>query len=86
MKNKLSDLRNHLFAQLEAVREASAEDLQKEVQRAESVSDISRVLIETAKLEVDYLRHVGGDGKACSAFIESTPELPPAPALGRATK
>lgn len=76
MKNKLSDLRDHLFAQLEAVREAADEDLAKEVQRASSVSDISRVLIESAKVEIDYFRHIGGENSA-SSFIESKPELPP---------
>ena len=76
MKNKLSDLRDHLFAQLEAVREAADEDLAKEVQRASSVSDISRVLNESAKVEIDYFRHIGGENSA-SSFIESKPELPP---------
>ena len=77
MKNKLSDLRDHLFAQLEAVREADDDSLAKEVQRAQSVSDISRVLIESAKVEIDYFRHIGGENPA-SSFIESKPSLPPA--------
>lgn len=77
MKNKLSDLRDHLFAQLEAVREADDDNLAKEVQRAQSVSDISRVLIESAKVEIDYFRHIGGEHSA-SLFIESKPALPPA--------
>lgn len=64
MKNKLSDLRDHLFAQLEAVREADDDNLAKEVQRAQSVSDISRVLIESAKVEIDYFRHIGGEHSA----------------------
>ena len=76
MKNKLSDLRDHLFAQLEAVREATDEDLAKEVQRASSVSDISRVLIVSAKVEIDFFRHIGGENSA-SSFIESKPALPP---------
>jgi hypothetical protein len=79
MKNKLSDLRDHLFAQLEAVREAKDEDLAKEVQRAQSVSDISRVLIDSAKVEIEYFKHIGGENSA-SAFIESKPALPPAKA------
>ena len=77
MKNKLSDLRDHLFAQLEAVREASDENLQKEVQRAQSVSDIGRVLIDSAKVEIEYFRHIGGESSS-SSFIESKPALPPA--------
>jgi len=77
MKNKLSDLRDHLFAQLEAVREADDDNLAKEVQRAQSVSDISRVLIESAKVEIDYFRHIGGEHSA-SSFIEPKPALPPA--------
>lgn len=77
MKNKLSDLRDHLFAQLEAVREASDENLQKEVQRAQSVSDIGRVLIDSAKVEIEYFRQIGGENSS-SSFIESKPALPPA--------
>jgi hypothetical protein len=80
MKNKLSDLRDHLFAQLEAVREASDGDLPKEVQRAQSVSNISRVLIESAKVEIEYFKHIGGENSA-SSFIESKPELPPVKAI-----
>ena len=82
MKNKLSDLRDHLFAQLEAVRDASDDNLPKEVQRAQSVSNISRVLIESAKVEIDYFRHIGGENSA-SSFIESKPELPPAKVANR---
>ncbi|WP_047537330.1 hypothetical protein [Pseudomonas sp. 11/12A] len=82
MKNKLSDLRDHLFAQLEAVREAPEGELEKEVRRAQSVSDISRVLIESAKVEIDYFRHIGGENSA-SSFIESKPALPPAKGAAR---
>lgn len=74
MKNKLSELRDHLFAQLEAVREATDENLAKEVSRAQSVSDISRVLIESAKVEIDYYRHIGGEP---SASTRTKPPLKP---------
>ena len=50
MKNTLGDLNNHLFAQLERLRDEdlSKENLEKEVQRAESITKIARVIIENS--------------------------------------
>ena len=50
MKNTLSDLNNHLFAQLERLgdEELSGEELEKEVKRAESITKIARVVIENS--------------------------------------
>lgn len=50
MKNTLGDLNNHLFAQLERLgdEDLSKENLEKEVQRAESITKIARVIIENS--------------------------------------
>ena len=50
MKNTLGDLNNHLFAQLERLGDEalSKENLEKEVQRAESITKIARVIIENS--------------------------------------
>lgn len=79
MKNKLSDLNNHLFAQLERLSDEglSAEDVEREVQRADAIVDVSDQVLQianaslkAAKLFADHgeailpmLPKVGGDGQ-----------------------
>lgn len=48
MQNKLSDLNNHLFEQLERLNDEdlSEEDLNKEIKRGHAVSEIASSIIE----------------------------------------
>jgi len=57
-KNKIEDLRNHLFATLEELRDKDV-PLEQSVARAKSVADVARVVIESAKVEVDFARVTG---------------------------
>lgn len=66
MKNKLTDLRNHLFATLEALQD---EENPMDLDRAKMVSDVAQTLINSAKVEVDYLKVTGS--AADSGFITS---------------
>ena len=66
MKNKMDDLRNHLFETLEALKD---EDKPMDIDRAKAISNIAGRLIETAKVEVDYLE-VTGQAKG-SEFLPS---------------
>ena len=52
MKNKLSDLNNHLFAELERLgdEEIKGEDLEFEVKRAKAVTDVANRVIDNARL------------------------------------
>jgi hypothetical protein len=59
MKNKMEDLRNHLFATIEAL---SDEDKPMDIDRAKAISDVAQTIINTAKVEVDFLNKVGGNG------------------------
>lgn len=63
MKNKIEDLRNHLFAQLERLSEdedmKNPIKLEREVKRAKAISEVAAVIVNTAKAETDYL-HVTG--------------------------
>lgn len=60
-RNKLNDLRDHLFAQLERLgdEELDKETLDSEVKRAKSISGIANQIIQTAKVEVDFIKSVG---------------------------
>ena len=59
-KNKLSDLNDHLFVQLERLNSdsLSLEDLEIETKRAKAVSDIAKQIVGSAKLTLDAARYV----------------------------
>lgn len=52
MKNKLTDLNNHLFAQLERLsdEDLKGEELQAEIQRTEAISKVATQIIGNAQL------------------------------------
>lgn len=52
MKNKLSDLNNHLFAELERLgdEDLTGEELNAEVERAKSIAGIATQIISNAEL------------------------------------
>jgi len=52
MQNKLENLNNHLFAQLERLsdEDISSEDLAKEIDRADAIKEISKEVVSNAKL------------------------------------
>ncbi|WP_447896009.1 hypothetical protein [Vreelandella sp. GE22] len=58
MKNKIDDLRNHLFAQLERLGDESlkGDALKEELQRAKAVGEISGQVIDTARAENERLK------------------------------
>ena len=62
MSKNISDLRETLFATLQAVKSGEL-DLDK----ARAVNEIAKTIVDTAKVEVDYLRTAGGGE---SVFID----------------
>lgn len=54
MKNKLSDLNNHLFAQLERLSEENltAEQIAQEVQRADAIVSVAEQIARAADLQL----------------------------------
>lgn len=71
MKNKMQDLRDHLFAQLENLAD---KDTPVDLDRVKAMTEISKVLVDSAKVEVGFLNAMGS--KYSTGFIESKPELP----------
>ena len=63
MKNKIEDLRNHLFTTLEALQD---EDNPMDVARAKAIAEVAGVMVESAKAEVKFMEVTGGQG---SGFI-----------------
>ena len=55
-KNKIEDLRNHLFETLEALRN---KEEPMELDRAQAVADVARVIVDSAKVEVAFLKVTG---------------------------
>lgn len=55
MRNKLTDLNNYLFEQIERINDDSLtpEQLEKEMTRAEAVSKIANVIVQNGKLQLD---------------------------------
>jgi len=58
MKNKISDLRDHMFAALERLsnEDLDVEELKKEIERAKAVAEVGKVIVESAKTEVLYAK------------------------------
>jgi hypothetical protein len=58
VKNKLEDLNNHLFAQLERLgdEDLEGEKLQEEIERAQAVTQVSCQIISNGKLMLDAIK------------------------------
>lgn len=81
MKNRVEDLRNHLFETIERLKD---EEKPMEIDRARAVSEVARVIVESAKVEVDHLRalealgvrvEINADGSVGTGFIGAAPKL-----------
>lgn len=66
MKNKLSDLQNHLFATIEDLRDP---DSTLDVDKAKQIANISDKIIASAKLQLDAYRFVNQHGKINDDFF-----------------
>lgn len=77
MKNKIEDLRNHLFATLESLRD---ETQPMEIDRALAIAEVSKQIIETAKTEVAAVKVLSQAEELRSLpFFESQKSLRSAP-------
>ncbi len=69
-RNKIGDLQNHLFEQIERLKDDEL-DLEKEIRRARAIQGLGQTLINSAKEENVFLKMTGGKG---SGFIQANPK------------
>ena len=55
-KNKIEDLRNHLFETIEMLKDGDME-----IDKAKAISDVAQVIINSAKVEVQFLKEMGSN-------------------------
>lgn len=56
-KNKMTDLRDHLFDVIERLKNPE-EETKMDVPTAKAITEAAQVIINTAKLEIDYMQAV----------------------------
>lgn len=64
--NKIEDLRDELFSTLRALRD---KENPMDVDRAKAVGEIAKVIVDSAKVEVDHMKIAGGT----SSFLPAPP-------------
>ncbi len=71
MKNKLTDLNNHLFEQLERLNddELTGENLDKEINRAKAITNVAQTIINNGALLLSTKKHFDDYG------VSKTPDL-----------
>ena len=67
-RNKIDDLRNHLFATLEALQDP---EHPMELERAKTIADVAQVIVNSAKVEVDFVRVTGRDEGSTKFLLEN---------------
>jgi hypothetical protein len=55
-KDKIQDLRHHLFETIEMLKDGDIE-----IDKAKAISEVAQVIINTAKVEVQFLKEMGSN-------------------------
>ena len=62
-KNKINDLRDHLFEAMERLKDGDID-----IQTAKAMADVGQVIINSAKIEIDFIKATGSNKD--SGFIK----------------
>jgi len=68
----ITEVRRIMMEQLRALRSADKNNIDNELARSKAVSELSQTLINSAKVEIEYLRETGQEQ---SKFLELPPEV-----------
>lgn len=73
MQNNLSDLNNHLFAQLELLNngELSNEELEKEIKKTKAMTSISSQILKVASVQISAIK----TAEQCRLLNQDMPSL-----------
>lgn len=74
MSNTIEALREELFGTLRALRD---KDNPMDIERAKAVVGVADAIIDTAKVEVDYMKVTGADGTGFIPVNKPGKPLPP---------
>ena len=82
-QNTLDTLRDELFSTLRKLRETKPEDVEAEIERAKAVVEVSGAIIDTAKVELQFLDQIGDErmssivqpAKTAGFFTEGDPRF-----------
>jgi hypothetical protein len=55
-KDKIQDLRHHLFETIEMLKDGDME-----IEKARAISEVAQVIINSAKVEVQFLKEMGSN-------------------------
>lgn len=72
MSHSINDLRDHLFAALDGLAD---EKKPMDITRAKAIADVARVIVDSAKAEIQLLQATGAKVTA-TEFIPLTPDRP----------
>lgn len=56
-KNKIDDLRNHLFEAIEMLKDGDMD-----IETAKTIAIVGQVIVNVTKLEVDFVKNIGAIG------------------------
>lgn len=77
MKNTLTDLNNYLFEQLERINddELSPDELERELQKTDSIVKISEKIIENGELAFKTMKHMDDYGYITNRSADVIPPM-----------
>lgn len=69
-RNKIEDLRNHLFEVIEKL-----QDNDIDIDKARTIADVAQVIVNSAKVEVAFMKAVGSTGNGSGFIPEETKRI-----------